>query len=1023
MKNKKFLSVLLCLALLASLPVLPGGAAAADDAPGSGMKISKTATANNDGTYTITLEAYATGSQVTTTVQKDIPTDIVLVIDQSGSMAEEIGSVSYEQYKAKESTNSKNYEKRHNGGSANLWHKLDDDSYVSVSVTKKEEVTYGEITKGKNNSSSGNATNLWDNQNNLYAKVNGDYVKVSVNREWNYYYYYYYYLPNGQEIASSGGRDGEPAISGTDDNKLYLASIDDTQTVYTYTYTDSTGALQTIGTSTGADTRFEPAFYRRSTDTSGGGSRLNALKSAANAFANAVAVKAAGADGTIGTNDDVNHRIAVVGFACGDRYNYESYNYENTEVFVGSKQYRYGSDAQGQYGNAFQKMNTSTGVANISASIGALDAYGGTLTNLGLEMANGIFSKNSIPAGEKRNRVVIVFTDGVPGWSGYESNIATSAIAQASTAKNTYGATVYSIGIFSGADATSAGNQNGSETEKANWFMQQVSSNNGTPQRPSYYLSAGDSASLNNIFQQISNQIETGGAETTLGSETVIKDIISPSFVLPNGTTANDIVLETYKCTGKDGDGEYTWSKNADAMGATATITKADIAEEPKKLDQVNVTGFDFSKYWCGTETVDDKVTYRGNKLVIKIKVEPRPGFFGGNGVTTNTSAGVYKNATAEKPTVTFDQPKVNVPLATVVVEAPEANVYLGAHLNETVTEADVLKNGATVKIGDSTLDFSQDNYGLKPWQNEYVNIEASASTSGSFANMTEDAGYTVAVKVTPKTPEGAEGKEASATGTIHVFKPELTFRDSEVKYMVDTVTNPEYFIANNKVGDEVWKNGDRTDTSEGVKMLTDKPSLDLEYTPEAGALRAPDGLVISPDDIPVAVAVAINGNDVTQYTTFVHQACEDEALNCQWENVKNADDLSNPAFLLHVKDVYADLTIKKTGASVNPDGTGLDAGQSFLFTVTGPEGYSTEVIIVGNGSVTLKNLKIGEYTVTENTSWSWRYTPKENNKKIILVANGTNTVTINNTRNEDKWLDGNVHKDNEFTGAAATTN
>ena len=50
MKNKKFLSVLLCLALLASLPVLPGGAAAADDAPGSGMEISKKATANDDGT-------------------------------------------------------------------------------------------------------------------------------------------------------------------------------------------------------------------------------------------------------------------------------------------------------------------------------------------------------------------------------------------------------------------------------------------------------------------------------------------------------------------------------------------------------------------------------------------------------------------------------------------------------------------------------------------------------------------------------------------------------------------------------------------------------------------------------------------------------------------------------------------------------------------------------------------------------------------------------------------------------------
>ena len=80
--------------------------------------------------------------------------------------------------------------------------------------------------------------------------------------------------------------------------------------------------------------------------------------------------------------------------------------------------------------------------------------------------------------------------DGVPGWSGYDSNTANSAITQAETAKNTYGATVYSIGIFPGADATSAGNQNGNETEKANWFMQRVSSNTQYPQSPSYYLSA-----------------------------------------------------------------------------------------------------------------------------------------------------------------------------------------------------------------------------------------------------------------------------------------------------------------------------------------------------------------------------------------------------------------------------------------------------------------------------------------------------------------------------------------------------
>lgn len=45
----------------------------------------KTATINDDGSYTITMEAYTTGS--VTSVESAVPLDIVLVLDQSGSMA------------------------------------------------------------------------------------------------------------------------------------------------------------------------------------------------------------------------------------------------------------------------------------------------------------------------------------------------------------------------------------------------------------------------------------------------------------------------------------------------------------------------------------------------------------------------------------------------------------------------------------------------------------------------------------------------------------------------------------------------------------------------------------------------------------------------------------------------------------------------------------------------------------------------------------------------------------------------
>ena len=106
-----------------------------------------------------------------------------------------------------------------------------------------------------------------------------------------------------------------------------------------------------------------------------------------------------------------------------------------------------------------------------------------------------------------------------------------------------------------------------------------------------------------------------------------------------------------------------------------------------------------------------------------------------------------------------------------------------------------------------------------------------------------------------------------------------------------------------------------------------------------------------------------------------------------------------------------ADLTIQKTGCE------NIDENQSFLFDVTGPNGYSTRVAIKGNGSVTIKGLKIGEYTVTEVTSWSWRYTPEMSSQKITLQPANTNAVNFVNSRSNQKWLGGDAYSKNDFKG------
>lgn len=980
MKKTKILSLLLCLSLFCAL-IVPGTRAYADNAPDSGMKISKTATANNDGSYTITLEAFATGSKVITEQKTDIPTDIVLVIDQSGSMKDPIGGYTYTAYRKGSGWNSRNYHNdeyyplRHNGGSENLWHKRNNNEYIAVSVEQK--MVYTAISGWSNR-------NYYDNQNSLHCLVSGEYKSVAVRRERHLFSAdKYWYTMDGQQILYTTGDSSIP-------NFGQYAPLYQSVKKYTYSYTLN-GVTTVIKESFGDGSSPDTQFYRRDYSSSAGGTRLNALKNAATTFANAVAAKAAGADGDISTPaDNVNHRIAVVGFASGQYYNGTNYNYGNTEVFVGSNQYKYGSAAQGQYGNAFQDMNTSTGVGNVSASIGTLSADGGTLTNLGLEMGNGIFGANPIAEGEKRNRVVIVFSDGVPGWSGYDSDTANSAITQAGTAKNTYGATVYTIGIFPGADATSAGNQNGNETEKANWFMQRVSSNTQYPQSPSYYLSAADAGTLNSIFQQISDQIETGGTTSTLTSDAVVKDIISPQFTLPAGTTAANITVETYACTGKNANDDYTWSNNNSTMGATASISG----------DQVNVTGFNFSENYVGTVTEGDSVTYRGHKLVISFKVQPKAGFLGGNEVYTNTSAGIYENGSAENPLLTFDRPTVNVPIKDVTVTAKDKNVYLKGEVT-----ADQLKDGSEISVGDVKLDLNKaadtdKPYGLDSWQTEYVDITVTVKDkdgnviSDKLDNLTDDTTYTVEVTVTPKTTgstgsAGTPATEKSGKNTpaanINVFKPELTFKDSTAYYGESVPANNNY--SGNKVGSETWKHGDTASTDAGVTMLGIKPTLDISYTPDESKL---EGGKYTKQDVPVSATVKIGTENVNEHTTFVHQDCDPA---CGWTAPANP---GAPAFLIHIQTCTLRIT-KQGGAG----------DESYVFDVYKDGKKYSEVTVWGNSTEILVELPIGTYTISENQGWSWRYYANNGSSTELTAQNPTGSITCVNTKNNNQWLNG----------------
>ena len=158
----------------------------------------------------------------------------------------------------------------------------------------------------------------------------------------------------------------------------------------------------------------------------------------------------------------------------------------------------------------------------------------------------------------------------------------------------------------------------------------------------------------------------------------------------------------------------------------------------------------------------------------------------------------------------------------------------------------------------------------------------------------------------------------------------------------------------------------------------------------------------------------------------FKDEACT-EAANASWvsadnkltpDKTKNYGTQETPAMGYEAATYYAkfeadvaNLTITKTGCE------DIDAGQSFIFTVTGPNGFSKKIVIQGNGTVVLKGLKIGDYTVTEDTAWSWRYSPKNGAvvQKITLQPVQTNSVTYVNDRTNKKWLGGDAYSKNVF--------
>lgn len=234
-------------------------------------------------------------------------------------------------------------------------------------------------------------------------------------------------------------------------------------------------------------------------DPMGGGDRtkrIDALKSAANSFINTIAKQNEAIEGV-----DRQHRVAIVKFAGdktdkvgNDTYYQGQYKYNHSQVMKGL------TDCSG--GNVKALKDT---VAGIKPS-------GATRADYGLELAGDITSDRA-----DAKKIVVFFTDGKPtSYSEFDSGVADAAVTAAKNMKDSK-ATVYTIGIFSGADPAADPSKKG--TSDVNKFMHAVSSNYpdatsyasdelGTrAENSDYYKSATNAEELKKVFDDISQAI------------------------------------------------------------------------------------------------------------------------------------------------------------------------------------------------------------------------------------------------------------------------------------------------------------------------------------------------------------------------------------------------------------------------------------------------------------------------------------------------------------------------------------
>ncbi len=607
--RKRLLATLLVIALLASLMTTGVMAAPYDGGETGGSTPSTTSnvSSNNNGVhvakslsgtgtdddpYKLTLEAWVQGDF---TPEESKPMDIVLVLDVSGSMDDGFtSSTSYNYAKYREYMDNEDYYSWSNR--ENLWYSLGNGEYTKVTIERDSQSIYTPIDNSHTNQY------YYTNRNDLYCLYNDEYVKIDVSRSWignswNGRYSYTYTMPDGSTISSERN-NSYPQFEGY---QLFLRNDDDNYT-YTYSYQDASGIIVTVLGGSGNESPDLELYYRY-TDTSTT-SKMKAMQEAVNDFIKQV------------TQNSSKHQIAIVKFA-DDSYQTNNQGYHE----VGNDFNRDG------YNKTQVVIDFTNSESNLTQAVDRLEASGATAADYGLDLAQEVFNGQGETldgARDDSKKVVVFFTDGDPNHgNGFDEDVASDAVNSANDLKNGFGATVYTVGIFSGADPDSSSRSNNymnavssnyPEAEVTDWWGNESSnwSNLKLGTRDAngnYYLAASDADELKDVFETIGGDITSEDVDATSTLSDTLSEYFDFGDNISSGNTG-DVTVQVVSATGNNSTAPEWSTSGTTASGVTVTVND----------DKISVSGFDYSD--ASNVVVYNDGSWHGNKLVITFPIE-----------------------------------------------------------------------------------------------------------------------------------------------------------------------------------------------------------------------------------------------------------------------------------------------------------------------------------------------------------------------------------------------------------------